>query len=156
MAWLSTLGCFAMRADHTKVISELQAHDFRSLQFFNVAAGYFERRLRSVRNGCLFCFFFAMMAALLCFISSVPWWMRVFYAVCSICVIYISWNPFRVALHSMRMLQAARHLDQHDQLECLELLATLSRTRKNMRYFWGVDPTSFYIVRVLRHEKPAA
>ena len=145
-----------MRNYNAKVISELQKHDFRSLQFFNIAAGYFQRRLRSVLLGCLFCFLFAVMGVLLCFISSPPWWMHIVYAVSSVWMIYICWNPFQVALHSMRMLSAARHLDQHDQLECLELLATVSRTRKNMRYFWGVDLPAIYILRVLRHEKPTA
>jgi hypothetical protein len=145
-----------MRLNDTKIITELQTHDFRSLQFFIVAAGYFEHRLRSVRIGCMFCFFLAVMSALFCFVPWFPWWMRIYYAACSVCLIYICWNPYRVALHSMRMLSAARHLDQHHQLECLELLATLSKTRKNMRYFWGVDPIAHYVVRVLRHEKPAA
>jgi hypothetical protein len=156
VAQLFSLGCFAMRADHTKVIAELQAHDFRSLQFFNVAAGYFERRLRSVRVGCLFCFFLAIMGAAFCFIPSFPWWLRIFYAVCSVCVIQLCWYPFHAARHGLRMIKAARHLDQYHQLDCLEVVVLDCKTRKNMRHFWGVDPIAIYILRALRHERPAA
>jgi hypothetical protein len=144
-----------MRDHHAKVISELQAQDFRSLQFFNIAAGYFQRRLRSVLIGCLFLFFLAALSALFCFIPSFPWWMRIYYALCSVCIIYLCWTPFRAGLHAKRMIDAARNLDQHHQLDCLEFLAANLRAYKNMKYFLRVDPIAIYILRVLRHEKPA-
>jgi len=145
-----------MSAHHKKVITQLQAHDVRSLQFFNIAARYFRRRLRVVWSCSIFFFFMAPLSVLLSFISTTSWWERVFTILITFYMVYLCWFPFRVGLHGMRMIDAARRLDQRHQLDCLEFLATNLGTYKNMQYLWGADPIAVYVLTALRHTKPAA
>jgi len=131
------------------VIVQLKAHDFRSLQFFNIAARYFQRRLRVIWVCSMFFAFISVISFLLCFISQVPWWFRMLLVASGSYGVYMCRNPYRLARHGNQLIEAARRLDQHHQLDCLEFMTT------NLVTFRG-DPVAVYILRLLRHEEPAA
>lgn len=138
-----------MRSQYAKVITELQVHDVRSLQFFNIAARYFRRRLHVIRSCSLFFFFLAALSIPIFILSLAPWWVRTFSVVGTFYLAYLCWRPFRTGLHGIRMIDAARRLDQHRQLDCLEFMAMNVGTFRR-------DPVAIYVLRILRHEKPAA
>lgn len=132
-----------------RVIIQLQAHDYRSLQFFNIASRYFQRRL-SVLTVCSICFFFiAASCFLVSVISPVPWWCRILMVAFGSYDIYLCRNPYRLGRLGTRMINAAQRLDQYHQLDCLEFMSTKIVT------FRG-DPVAIYVLQQLKQAKPVA
>lgn len=131
------------------VIAELQKHNLRSFQFFNIAGGYLQRRLRILWVCSIFFFSLAWVAFLLCFICPIPWWIKILMVAGSFYGVYFFRHPYQVGRYGDRMIDAARRLDRQRQLDCLQLLATRLRTFKG-------DPIGVYILQLLRQESPDA
>ena len=150
-----------MIAHHTKVIAELKAHDFRSWQFFDIASSYFRRRLRFLRTCCLFLFFLVTFGVLISFISQAPLWNRILILIGSSYGVYLCWNPYRIGLYGIRIIDGARRLGGHHQLDCLEFMATNLGTCRALSPFRGDpafrgDPVAVYILQLLsmRDQQP--
>lgn len=127
------------------VIVKLQAHDFQSLQFFNIAARYFRRRLHIIWMSSLFPFFMAAVSIPIFLLSQAPLWCCIIGFVGSSYGAYLCWLPCRIGLNGIRMIDAACKLNQPDQLFCLQFIATKYAIFRR-------DPVAIYILGVLKQE----
>jgi hypothetical protein len=126
------------------IMAELQIHDFRSVEFYDIATRYFRHRLFVIQGCGLFFIIMAALSVVIVFISDVPWWFDIFLGVSSLFCTAIGWTSYRIGKTGIRMIDSAHMAGTEHQLQALRQLATGS--------FRG-DPVGGFILGYFRDDK---
>jgi hypothetical protein len=105
------------------VVAKLQALDFHSIEFYDVATRYFYGRLLIIHNCGLFFVFMAVLSLEFVYLFWGRWNLVVSSIGTFCCSAVISWGPFRIGKYGIRLIKAARRSDTQHQLDTLLLLA---------------------------------
>src|ERR1035437_5095614 len=129
-----------MDSRQRKTIIRLQELDPHSIEFYDVATGYFRRRSRSTRNcGIIFCLF-ELVGLMRMF---APWenWSGHLQGVFIVLFFgLIGWNAYRMGNNELILIKASRVAGPEYQAEALRVFC---------RYQYSAQPIGVYILRRL-------
>jgi hypothetical protein len=129
-----------------RIITKLQAQKLSSIEFYDIAGGYFRRRFHVIQISGLFFFFMALLCVTLVFVSQVPWWFDILLGVSSLFCAVIGRIPYRLGTYGLRMIEAARKLDAPHRIDALHFMAA--------KKLFRADPVGIFILRLLNDDEP--
>jgi hypothetical protein len=110
------------RPSADQAISRLQVLDARTVDFYDAAAAYLSRRLRSVRNSSFGIMLFGL-APLLVFWAQKNWVLAAVWCLPACLFGFLGWVPFLEGRSGIRLTRLAREADEGGRSDALRQLA---------------------------------